>query len=121
MVRNFAIHCKWVLVGALIVALAAVGFAHRVIATEMTPELAAYVAGGGSLSDLCGTTSGSGETPVPHCEACRIADSFVLSQAGCAGTSQRIAKIYAFDFIAKRLAESGRLDNARMVRAPPQA
>lgn len=121
MTRFVIISCHSVVVCGIVIALTALGFAHRTAQPALTPELSAYVAAGGALSDICGITGEPSDALHQTCDACRITDSFALSTNACSDTAKQIAKVYAFDFIAKRLAESGRLDTARLVRAPPQA
>lgn len=59
---------------ALLVAMAGSGFAHRAPTAALDESLLAYVAVGGSLSDLCGeggVGTGAGNT----CDACRLVDA----------------------------------------------
>ncbi|WP_297768765.1 hypothetical protein [uncultured Roseovarius sp.] len=67
---------RLLLVFALSVALAAVGFAHRVDTTrEANPDFRAFVAAGGSVADICDSHAPDGP---PHhqgmtgCDACRL-------------------------------------------------
>ncbi|MEM8571309.1 MAG: hypothetical protein AAGG56_10405 [Pseudomonadota bacterium] len=87
----------------------------------MTPELAAYVAAGGDIWDLCGIGSGEREANGAECEACRIADTLVQLGRSCLIAPERLERTETFRFIAKRLAQSQGLDPARLTRAPPQA
>ena len=115
--------CKlrdWFVVMALAIALTSVGFAHRVAPTGITPELAAYVAAGGQLSDICGIADGE-NTPVAYkCEACRLTDNIAQPGIGCVVHTE-LAEVLVLAFVAKRIAERNDLDPARLTRAPPQA
>ncbi|KIC50512.1 hypothetical protein RA29_06680 [Tateyamaria sp. ANG-S1] len=114
--------CKFGLICAVMVALATIGFAHRTAPpATASPELAAYIAAGGSLADLCGPFDGNSPAPVQKCEACRITDTAGWPSGPCTDRPVMLAKIFAFSFIAKRLIERHGLDAARLVRAPPHA
>lgn len=67
----------------LITAVAGLGFAHQ---TAATPDrgLAAYVAAGGALADICGDRPE--HAALPDCEACRIGGDagLALRASGCA-------------------------------------
>lgn len=106
---------------ALIVAFATTGFAHSKVQTTLTPELAMYVANGGSLADLCGTGGDADAPNLYKCEACRLTASAMLPDAAyglpeCVSGQTRI-----FLFVAKLLHNSHPLDPTRLTRAPPQA
>lgn len=111
---------SWNIVIALAIALASVGFAHRTVSTAMTPALAAYVAAGGQLGDLCGTAGEGRASATQDCEACRMAENILTPGAGWIGFSQ-LAKTRVFAFVAKRISERNDLDPARLSRAPPRA
>jgi len=110
----------WCVVIALAIALTFVGFAHRAPSTGMEPELAAYVAAGGQLSDICGTVDGEGAPASFKCEACRIVDTIVLSRTSH-NVFRELVEIRTFAFVAKRIAERNDLDPTRLTRGPPQA
>jgi len=106
---------------SLTVALISVGFAHRSAQAEPSPELADFLAMGGSLADRCGLPTGEGPSPLFECEACRIADN-LTPLPGCEWpASVELQKTRTFAFVAKRLAQSRGLDPARLTRAPPLA
>lgn len=112
---------RFLTVLSLTVALISIGFAHRSVQAEPSPELADFLAMGGSLSDLCGLPSGEGPSPLTDCEACRIVDN-LMSTPGCNSTGiSELQKTRTFAFVAKRLAQSRGLDPARLTRAPPLA
>ena len=66
-------------------ALVSVAFAHRPIApasATSSPQIAAYLAQGGSLVDLClSGDMGKGGTPDQHCPACTLAKTMALAPA----------------------------------------
>jgi hypothetical protein len=99
----------------------ALGFAHNSIPRPMSPELAAYVASGGSISDICGGDHDSEHEQHIDCDACRIADSFVILQGCKQAASGELEIIQTWRFVAKRLSQSQGLDPARLSRAPPSA
>jgi len=107
------------LVLALAIALTMIGFAHRAAPTAMTPELEAYVAAGGVLSDICGTFDGEGVPVAFDCEACRITDNVIHSRMYGIAPAE-LTETLALAFVAKRIAERKELDPARLTRAPPQ-
>ena len=102
------------------VALLSVGFAHRAAQTDLPEDLAAYVAAGGSLADICGEVGGDGASAA-DCEACRVADNLQELRAPELRASGTCKRILASRFVAKTLARSRGLDPARAPRAPPQA
>lgn len=106
---------------SLIIAFVTLGFAHKSISTQLAPELAAYVAAGGSLDDLCGGDQLPGHAASVSCEACRIADSFAIFQDCKLSASAEQVRVRTWRFVAKRLLETQDLDPARLTRAPPYA
>ncbi|MEP2920697.1 hypothetical protein [Sulfitobacter sp.] len=63
------------LLGLVSVALLSLPFAHRTGAQPLTPEMAEYLAMGGTVAELCGET---GTAPAGGCESCRIGDTMLL-------------------------------------------
>lgn len=113
---------RWCVVVALTIALIAVGFAHRRGPGVMPPDLAAFLAAGGQLTDLCGPVpvDADGKSVPAKCDACRLSDTFVDVSTPCVIAKQTPAtRTYAF--VAKRLAERRDLDPTRLPRAPPLA
>lgn len=66
---------------ALVVALVGTSWAHRGLSVEITEDVLAYVAAGGSLEDIC-DSEGSAEFAHQTCDACRLVDA--VSFAGAA-------------------------------------
>ena len=106
---------------SLIVAFFSLGFAHNSIPKPMSPELAAYVAAGGLISDICGGDHDPEHEQHIDCEACRITDSFVILRGCKHETPRELGIIQTWHFIAIRLSQSQGLDPARLTRAPPYA
>ena len=102
------------------IVLALVGFAHKTTQTNLSPEMAAFVSAGGSLTDLCGDIGGTEQTGYSDCEACRIADSMIQLRCVDSADYVTLQKTLTFAFVAKRLSQSRGLDPARLTRAPPQ-
>lgn len=111
---------KVLAVCALIVAMAGSGFAHKVERSELSPDLAAYVAAGGLLIDICGT-GGQTEAGGVKCDACRLIGAAVVPLDTGLGPVVLTAPARKMAFVAKRLRNSQGLDPARLTRAPPQA
>lgn len=104
---------------SLICAFVSLGFAHKDIPTPMAPELAAFVAAGGSISDICGGDHEPEHGEAVDCEACRITDTFAILHGVRLVASVRLERVQTWRFVAKRLSEKQRLDPARLTRAPP--
>lgn len=106
---------------SLVVALLAVGFAHKSTTSGLSPELEAYVAQGGSLADICGERGGKDPIVPVGCEACRLSDSLSLGGTCSALPPLTLTQTKSAHFIAKLLRHSQSPDPARLTRAPPQA
>ena len=105
----------------LICAFASLGFTHKNVPTPMSADLAAYLAAGGSISDICGGGHDPEHEQTIDCEVCRIADNFVISHGCTQAVSVELVTVQNWRFIAKRLVQSQGLDPARLTRAPPYA
>ena len=104
---------------SLICTFALLGFAHKNTPTPVSPELAAFLAAGGSISDICNGDHEPEHEQSVDCEACRIADSFAILR-GCKQVAPaELDVVQNWRFIAKRLSQSQGLDPARLTRAPP--
>lgn len=105
---------------ALIIALAASGFAHASPRMAFSADLLAYVAAGGSLDDLCGTAGEQDGARTQKCEACRLVGVAILPR-DCHGIPVRLSdQTFKLSFVAKRLHQTRPLDPSRLTRAPPQ-
>ena len=102
----------------LICAFITLGFAHKDIPTPMTAELAAFIAVGGSMSDICADDHQPEHGQAVHCEACRIADDFVIFQTCTHTAFAELENVQIWAFIAKHLSQSQGLDPTRLTRAP---
>lgn len=120
-------YCTFALAGKLLtvlmvaIALAAVSLAHNQSRAPLSPELAAYVQAGGSLSAICGLKDEQDGSAQVDCDACRIADGFALTGDHHRGTSTACSFTHKLQFVAKLRHHSKPLDPARLTRAPPQA
>jgi hypothetical protein len=83
---SFGLFSRLILVVALGVAMAAVGFAHRDLTGDagrsVNPDYTAYLAAGGSAEDLCANDAHDGgadhDSAATGCEACRLVASVLL-------------------------------------------
>ena len=105
----------------LIGAFALLGIAHKDVPIPMSSDLAAFLAAGGSLSDICGDDHEPEHEQTIDCEACRITDSFVIMHGCKQAVPVELEVVQKWRFIAKRLSQSQGLDPARLTRAPPYA
>ncbi|WP_245875088.1 hypothetical protein [Roseovarius mucosus] len=120
---------KLIVVLALSLALAAIGFGHRDLnARAFDPTYLAFVAAGGTAQDLCEDHAAHDAAPGPSdhqgngsCEACRLVDTLVvlaMPETAQPWQAPRIAPLAPgapetrTQTVAHRLAQ---------VRAPPQA
>ncbi|WP_170606684.1 hypothetical protein [Ruegeria arenilitoris] len=103
----------------MILSLVSLGVAHKSANEESSPDLAAFMAAGGSLSDLCGLPIGDGPLTLVDCDACRIADSCVVLRGSSNAAIATLEYTRTFTFVAKRIARTAPLDATRLTRAPP--
>jgi len=79
---SFGLFSRLILVVALGVAMAALGFAHRDPGRTVNPDYTAYLAAGGSADDLCADDIHEGgsehDSAATGCEACRLVASVLL-------------------------------------------
>lgn len=110
---------KLMVVFALICAMATTSFAHRFVSQSLDPALAAYVAAGGSVEDICGYTEGSSHQNVPSCEACRLVNAAVLPDhdPACIAPFCKLALVRVA--VQETELRSARLDLSRAARGPP--
>jgi hypothetical protein len=110
---------KLLVVFALICAMATSGFAHRFVSEPLDPALAAYVAQGGPLADICGPPGGTSHKNTQTCEACRLVNAVILPSfdAVCAiriGEPSRVQTRQGSENPA-----IAKLDLTRAARGPP--
>ncbi|WP_297780217.1 hypothetical protein [uncultured Roseovarius sp.] len=119
---------RLILVFALSVAMAAVGFAHRGNdERSMDPDYLAFVAAGGTAQDLCedhvaqdGPSGHSKHQATNGCEACRLVDGVLMPSAEMPCTAwlaPRIVDLRPDGSHGLRLARSNVLPQSR---APPR-
>lgn len=115
--RLITYFAKLGLVFALFVALTGAGLAHRAAPPEMDEGLAAYLAAGGSLSDLCGDADIDGA--VPGCAACHLVSGAVLPPVITATHLLQVARSGPA-FAPRNINHAVfATDPSRPVRAPP--
>jgi hypothetical protein len=112
---------KLLVVFALICAMASSGFAHRFVSQSLDPALAAYVAAGGSLEDICGPTKGSSHQIAQSCEACRLVNAAVLPVHDPAGTALFGKLAVVRVPVQETELRSAELDLSSAARGPPAA
>ena len=110
---------RFTVVLSLVVALVGSAWAHRGPVIEITQDVLAYVAAGGSLDDLCGP-EGSAEFAHQTCDACRLVDAVSLAGAvSCAVPLPVLAA--AGGLVAKDAQVHPSIhDPVRQSRAPPR-
>lgn len=96
-------------------ALLSLPFAHRAGAAPLTPQMAQFLAMGGSIADICGDAAGFA---TGGCESCRISD-----EAGLPIIAQVAAHIYGHRTILRVPNSAATFvpthDASPPVRAPP--
>lgn len=114
---------KLALILALVCAMVATGFAHKSpnSYTNLTPELARYVAAGGALGDICGPADEQDGAQNQSCETCRLTGAALIPPFAPCARPVTTDRAQRFAFVAKRLHETRALDPARLTRAPPHA
>ena len=106
---------------ALITAMVVSAFAHTGARPSLSPELTAYVAAGGLLADICGSSEEQDGAQGQKCEACRLVGAAILPR-DCYGIPLVLTdQTRVLSFVAKRLLYAHPIDPARLTRAPPQA
>jgi hypothetical protein len=105
----------------LFVALGAAGLSAPAKQPVLTDDVIAYLAAGGSFSDLCGDTTDPSKISATHCPACHLAAVAVLSTVTF-GAQEMLARDHAqMVVVAQNIRNAQTLDSARLSRAPPQA
>jgi len=104
---------------ALIIAMAAAAFAHSGGRPAMTPEIAQYLAAGGSFSDICGSLEDPDGAQGQKCEACRIMGAALVPNTCNTAPVVLTQHGRTLRFIAQLVHNSRPLDPARLTRAPP--
>lgn len=112
--------CKFLTAIALMFALVSSGFAHTGYRSAMSADLAAYVAAGGALNDICGGSGEQNSTVGQKCEACRLIGAALVPRACVAVPMILTDQTRVLSFVAKRLHHDRPLDPTRLTRAPPQ-
>ncbi|MEP3346097.1 MAG: hypothetical protein ABJN34_01010 [Litoreibacter sp.] len=105
----------------LLMAFAVSGFAHSNMAERVSPELAEYVANGGSIADICGNEGGEHSPNLMKCESCRLINSAAMPDAAFLLPEIQTSQTRRFLLVARIIHQSRPLDPSRLTRAPPQA
>ncbi|MEP1766909.1 MAG: hypothetical protein ABJJ53_09780 [Sulfitobacter sp.] len=113
--------CKLVISFALMIAMAASAFGHTSVRPPLSPELAQYVAMGGFLTDICGTTGEQDSGQAQKCEVCRLMGAAILLREDSTAPVKLIQRTRKLTFVAQLVHNSRPLDPTRLSRAPPQA
>ena len=105
---------------AVVAAMGLSGFAHTVPRTDVSPELAAYLAAGGSVADLCHDIGEDHSDRHAPCDACRLIAAALIPRPceGPAITLSLRTRVQAR--VSESLRQARSLDPVRMTRAPPQ-
>lgn len=111
---------RYLLALGLVVALAALTFAHRLPSHGNDPMLAAYLSVGGSLDDLCGDPLDAQKHGSSGCEACRLVGDLTLPPIALplrfANVQRADQTLYTPALVAFQARDPG-----LGARAPPQA
>lgn len=106
----------------LTLAVVMLGFGHASSAqSSLDPDLSAFIAAGGDLSDICGLPGSGDADGRAECQACRIADSAAIVANAASPLCIAEVSTQSRAAIAERVARTRDLDPARLTRAPPQA
>ncbi|WP_187431125.1 hypothetical protein [Roseobacter fucihabitans] len=105
---------------ALICAMALSAFSHSGVRAAVSPDLAAYVAAGGSLSDICAGLDGKDDAQRQNCEACRLMGAALVPPSSPALPLVVTDQTRRLIFVAKELHRTCAPDRSRLTRAPPQ-
>lgn len=106
-------------IAVLIVLLIASSINHATTRASMSPELLAYVAHGGSLSDICDDYDVGDQSFSHGCDACRMAGPAVLPFVNVVTSDAFSPVSQAVLFVAILLQRHEPLDLGRLSRAPP--
>ncbi len=126
---SVSLFSKLIVVVALSLALAAVGFAHRDLnARALDPDYLAFVAAGGTAQDLCedhaahDTKPGSSDhRGATGCEACRLVDTLAVLAMPETAQPWQAPRIAPFAPGAPETRTQTVAHRLAQVRAPPQA
>jgi hypothetical protein len=112
---------EFAIVASLIVALTAVGFAHRVSAQTLDADLEAFLLSGGTLSGLCGDLEDPKNARADECSACRLIAATVVPDTFEHPTVLRLPQTLKLMRLAQLRHHAVPRDPGQQTRAPPQA
>jgi hypothetical protein len=110
-----------VVVATLIVALTAVGFAHRVSAQSLNADLEAFLLSGGTLSGLCGDIQDPKNARADECSACRLMATTTVPENFTHSIEARLPQTLRLMRLAQLRHHAAPRDPSQQTRAPPQA
>lgn len=113
------IAAKGLITVILAVVLSVLGFAHRPAAPVENMRLAAYVAAGGAIEDLCELDGDARLHGAAHCDACRLVGAAALPDPGVLSLPGDLPLANTGTFPPPRSRAGFLRDPARAVRGPP--
>lgn len=116
----FRVFAKLCVTATLLVAMMAVGFAHRSSQPPLDPDLRAFLEAGGTLEELCGL-AGDAPGASQNCEACRLVDTVACPPHAVAAQRDTPVRTQRMRVIAQLRHHAKPLDPTQLTRAPPQA
>ncbi|MCG3267772.1 hypothetical protein [Yoonia sp. I 8.24] len=119
--RGFDIISRLLTTFVLLLALGAGGLSAPVKQPTLTDDVIAYLAAGGSFSDLCGNTTDPSKASGGHCPACHLIAAAVLPDALTSAPITLPGDYTRLVATAQNMRNAQSLDPARLSRAPPQA
>ncbi len=114
------VRVRFAIVGVLALAMACIGFAHRPGLAADEARLAAYIAVGGAISDLCASQGGAARHDASKiCDACRLVGAAMLRETQGMAVWQRGYVLARGAIPRADVAAMHTRDPSRAVRAPP--
>lgn len=110
-----------VVVATMIVALTAVGFAHRVSAQSLNADLEAFLLSGGTLSGLCGDIQDPKNARADECSACRLMATTTVPNNFTHSIKAGLPQTLRLMRLAQLRHHAAPRDPSQQTRAPPQA
>lgn len=110
-----------VIVTSLIVAMTAIGFAHRVSAQTLDADLEAFLLSGGTLSGLCGDLEDPKNAGADECSACRLIAAMAVPDNFVHPIEARLPHTLKLMRLAQLRHHAVPRDPGQQTRAPPQA
>lgn len=105
----------------LVLTLVGAGVFHTGARSSVPSELAAYVAAGGALTDICGDMPEGDESGQFRCETCRLIGVALVPSALYSAALVCGVRTLRLQHVATQIHYAKPLDPSRLSRAPPQA